>query len=142
MTVQLAMYKGKGNLFNTLIRWWTNSKYSHCELVVDGLCYSSSGMDKGVRCKEIDLNSGNWDLIDLDWVDGNQVIDYFKLTDHYNYGYIGLITAQVFNRGNGQSEAPFCSEWCADACGIPNACSLSPNTLLNLISWLNTKPIK
>ena len=139
MTVQIAMYKGKGNLFNKAIRWWTNSIYSHCELVVDDVCYSSSAMDGGVRSKEINLQDGKWDLFDLPWVDGKQVVDYFKATDLYRYGYLGLITAQIFNSGKGQSKAPFCSEWCAKACGIPTASSLSPHTLALLVKWLNSK---
>jgi hypothetical protein len=58
MTVKLALYKGRGGIANAVIRWWTGSIYSHCELVVDGLCYSSSVMDKGVRRKQIDLADG------------------------------------------------------------------------------------
>lgn len=34
MTVKLALYKGQGQLGNAVIRWWTRSEYSHCELVV------------------------------------------------------------------------------------------------------------
>ena len=49
MSVQLALYKGRGTLFNALIRWWTRSPYSHCELVINGTCYSSSIRDGGVR---------------------------------------------------------------------------------------------
>lgn len=137
MTVKLALYKGKGTFVNAFIRWWTRSIYSHCELVVNGACYSSSGMDGGVRRKQIDLNDGKWDLVDLDWVTEEQVVSYFNKTDHYRYGYFGLIKAQLFNRGKGQSKAPFCSEWCADACGIPTASSLSPHTLGKLVKWVN-----
>ena len=51
MSVALALYKGKGELANSLIRWKSKSIYSHCELVVDGWMYSSTVRDGGVRCK-------------------------------------------------------------------------------------------
>jgi hypothetical protein len=71
--VRLAMYKGRGQIGNAFIRWWTGSQYSHCELVVSGWCYSSSMMDKGVRRKLINLDAAKWDLIDLHWADENRI---------------------------------------------------------------------
>ena len=55
MSVQLALYKAPGEWTNALIRWWTRSQYSHCELVIDGTCYSSSERDRGVRSKVMAL---------------------------------------------------------------------------------------
>jgi hypothetical protein len=127
--VQLATYKGKGLVGNALIRWWTGSHYSHCELVVDGMCYSSSVMDKGVRSKEINLKDGNWTLINLPWVDGEVVKGYFYNTDIQTYGWFGLLCSQLFNRNCKEEGAQFCSEWCASAIGLPNTPSYSPYTL-------------
>lgn len=138
MTVQLALRKNDTRLTAKAIQWWTGSIYSHCELVVDGLCYSSSAMDGGVRSKHIYLDPEKWDVIDLPWVEAERVVSYFNKTDPYRYGYFGLIKAQLFNRGKGQSKTPFCSEWCAGACGIPIASSLSPHTLGNLVKWINS----
>lgn len=137
--VKLAMYKGKGKLGNAFIRWWTNSQYSHCEIVVDGLCYSSSLMDKGVRKKWIDLEDGKWDVIDIPWANDSDVIDYFAKTDHYTYGWLGLIKSQLFNRADKVINAPFCSEWCADSINIPSAQLYNPKTLYTLVVWLNEK---
>ena len=58
MSVQLALYKARGNWINRFIRWWTSSQYSHCELVINGTCYSSSVRDGGCaarswRCRRI-----------------------------------------------------------------------------------------
>lgn len=68
--VQLALYKGPANgLMNRVaafaIRAWTWSRWSHAELVINGVCWSSSARDGGVRCKRIDLDSGHWDVLDL-----------------------------------------------------------------------------
>ena len=71
----LACYKGPATglfniTFHKVVCWWTRSKYSHCELVINGTAYSSSSRDKGVRKKEIDFSSGKWDLypVELDEV--------------------------------------------------------------------------
>lgn len=141
-TVNLAVYKGKGKLFNKFVRWWTGSDYSHCELVVGAFCYSSSAMDGGVRVKQIDLEDGKWDLVEIPWVQDSQIKDYFQKTKKHKYGYFGLVVSQIFNSGRGQKDAPFCSEWCASALGLPNASIYSPDRLLNLISYLTEHRIK
>lgn len=136
MTVRLAMYKGKGTIANKFIRWWTGSIYSHCELVVDGVCYSSSLMDGGVRSKVINLDSGNWDVAELPWASDSEVVHYFLDTDHQKYGLMSLVVNQLFNR-NVLGEAPFCSEWCAAALGFPNPSTYSPSSLLDLVGFLS-----
>lgn len=146
--VQLALYKGKGQIGNAFIRWWTGSQYSHCELVVGDYCYSSSMMDKGVRRKKIgagkdEISLGdNWDLIDLPLVRDMDVIDYFNKTDHYKYGWLGLITSQMFNRNKTTNKAIFCSAWCANPMKLPASSSLSPGTLGDWVVWINENIIK
>ena len=137
MTVKLAMYKGKGGALNGLTRWWTGSEYSHCELVVGGICHSSSLMDGGVRSKIIDLGSGNWDLIDLPWADADSVLEHFQRTDHVRYGLISLAFSQLLNRNRVSQGAQFCSEWCADALGLPNPATYSPATLMGLCGYIH-----
>jgi len=139
--VKLAMYKGRGQIGNAFIRWWTGSQYSHCELVVAGWSYSSSMMDKGVRRKLIDHADGKWDLIELPWADENLIRSYFYETDANQYGWLGLIRSQLFNRGRAQDGAQFCSEWCANALGLPNAPSYSPASLAKLADYINSKHV-
>jgi len=136
MTVQLALYKGKGQLANALIRWWCRSQYSHCELVIDGYCYSSSVMDKGVRRKRIDMADGKWDLMPLPWANSGDVLQYFAKTDHHRYGWPSLITSQLFNLNRPVKGAQFCSEWCASALGLPNPASYSPVTLGKMCQFI------
>lgn len=135
--VALALYKGRGQIGNAFIRWWTGSQYSHCELVVDGWCYSSSMMDKGVRRKRIDIDSGHWDLIPLPFADVLAISNYFERTDHHRYGWLGLIRSQMFNRNRKTHGAQFCSEWCANALELPNAPSYSPASLGRLVQYIN-----
>lgn len=129
MTVQLALRKNDTRIGARFIQWWSRSEYSHCELVVGGLCYSSSIMDKGVRAKAIDLEPEKWDVIDLPWADAAAVVDYFKATDSNTYGWLSLIGSQLFNRNQTDKTSQFCSEWCAAALGLPNPSTYSPQTL-------------
>lgn len=136
MTVQLALRKHDTRLMARFIQYWTGSIYSHCELVVDGLCYSSSVMDGGVRRKlagegegRISLDTDKWDLIDLPWADGEAIAAYFEATDHHRYGWPSLILSQLLNLNRPVKGAQFCSEWCAAALGLPATSSLSPPTL-------------
>lgn len=135
--VKLALYKAKGQIGNVFIRWWTGSQYSHCELVIDGWCYSSSVMDKGVRRKMIALNPDHWNLIELPWADSERVRDYFAQTDDDTYGWLGLIRSQMLNRNRKTHDAQFCSEWCANALGLPNSPSYSPASLGRLVQYIN-----
>ena len=145
MPAQLALYKGKGQLGNAAIRWWTGSPYSHCELVVDGWCYSSSVMDKGVRRKrvgpgadEIGLSKDHWDLIELPWADAAAIVRYFEATDSDVYGWPSLIASQVFNRNRPTEHAAFCSEWCARALALPAPSIYNPGTLDDICTWRST----
>ena len=130
MSVQLVMYKAKGDWLNGLIRWWTGSQYSHCELLVRGTCYSSTIRDGGVRGKTMALPSDKWDLIDLPWADADAVLDWFIRHECDRYGYIDLITSQLLGmHRDGRGE--FCSEACAKALGLRGATRLSPQGLLD-----------
>lgn len=129
MTVQLALRKHDTRIAARFIQWWTGSIYSHCELVVDGWCYSSSVMDGGVRKKNIELDAKKWDVIELPWADADLIKAYFAATDHLRYGWPSLITSQLFNLNRPIKGAQFCSEWCGAALGLPAPSSLSPRTL-------------
>lgn len=136
--VHLVLYKGKGKIGNAITRWWTGSVYSHCELVIDGACYSASFMDGGVRSKEINLQSGNWsELIPLPWADAKRVLWYFNKTKGSGYDWFGIFGAQLFNRRRQDPSRFFCSEWCAAALALPNAEIYNPHTLGKLCEFMN-----
>ena len=137
MTVKLALRKNDKRIVAKGIQWWTNSIYSHCELVVDGMCYSSSAMDKGVRRKTITLDPAKWDVIDLPWADADRVLRYFHATRKHNYGWASLLTSQLLNLNREVGEAPFCSQWCAEALGLPNPVTYGPRTLGELCTYIS-----
>lgn len=142
MKVHLALRKNDTRIGAKLIQWWTGSIYSHCELVVDGVCYSSSIMDKGVRAKVIELEPDKWDVIDLPWVRAADVLAYFKATDSYTYGWFSLVASQLFNRNQADNDSQFCSEWCAAAIGVKDPSMYSPSALYKLAQYIvETTPL-
>jgi len=140
MNVQLALRKNDTRLTARAIQWWTNSIYSHCEIVIDNMCYSSSAMDGGVRRKQITLDPEKWDVVELAWADAGRVLIYFQATDPQKYGWLGLVVSQLFNLNRETKGAQFCSQWCAAALGLPNPASYSPRTLAELCDHLNAFP--
>lgn len=139
MKVCLALYKGKGLIGNAIVRWWTGSIYSHCELVVGDVWYSSSLMDGGVRSKQIAMNPDHWDLIELPEYMARRILGHYAETAGQRYSWLDLIRTQLFNANVDEQGASFCSEWCAAAIGLPNPASYSPRTLGELVTWVLSK---
>ena len=137
MSVSLALYKGKGNWVNSLIRWKTKSKYSHCEIVIDGWMYSSTVGDGGVRCKIASLPEDRWDIIQINFNNGESVLKHYSDTNGRPYGWLDLIKGQIFKTNPSDSKGDFCSEWCAAALGLPNPKQYSPKDLLEIVKWAN-----
>lgn len=127
MAIYLALYKGKGNWVDKLVRFFTKGKYSHCEIAikksrVEGHydyqewfeCYSASPRDNGVRCKIINVSDRvKWDLIALNGIDESQIHAYFELTKGRKYDFWGAVGVVLGFRQ--KREKFFCSEWCFNA---------------------------
>lgn len=146
--VYLALYKGKKTGINPtallarfsdwITRKLTKGPYSHCEIAVERIeytsghhydCYSSSIRDGGVRCKEIDLNDKDkWDLVLLNDVTEADVKFYFNSTKGSKYDWWGAIGIVL---GIKQKRSKyFCSEWCFNAIkGSNQGWRFSPNQL-------------
>ena len=100
MSVILAMYRGPDRsnltmqkaLVHVGICLWTLSRHSHGELFIDGTCYSSSAMDKGVRSKTIDIYSGRWDLYPLHGADKAKALAWFEKHKGKHYDWPGILS--------------------------------------------------
>ena len=138
--VQIAFYKKvvPWDLGAWFIRLWTNSPYSHCEIIIDGKSYTSSVQDGGVRVKFIPYNADSWDYISVPWADKVAILRYFGITSGTPYGWGALILRQLFNiRGNDGKQ--FCSEWVAEDLGIPDAGIYSPIGVFDVCGFINKK---
>ena len=138
MSAALALYKGKGNWVNSIIRWRSQSIYSHCELVVDGWMYSSTVRDGGVRCKIGYLPEEDWDIIPIHFTNGESILLHYSETKDNPYGWRDLAQSQIFGRSTADDKGDFCSEWCAAAIGLPNAATYTPERLGEVVRWANS----
>lgn len=126
-TVRLAAYVGKGDLFNAVIRRRTGSQMSHCELVIDGLWYSASLRDRGVRRKHVDPTPGDWEYQTLPWADAFKIIKWFDENEEVQYGVWDLVF-QLFHF-NADAPGEICSTACAESLDFPYAYKYNPKTL-------------
>lgn len=131
-TMQIAFYKGRRRLFNRLTAWWTNGPYSHCELIVEGVCWSSSFMDGGVRGKRMNLNLEHWDVIE---VAGNAADAQQWFFNHFgdDYDVLGLV-GFVWRPWRDNKDRWVCSEAIAAALGFVQPWRFCPNTLYAALS--------
>lgn len=94
--IQLALYKGppgksiRHHLSHWAIRLRTWSKYSHAELVIDGVCYSSSIREGGVRAKVINLGE-RWEVIDLPNTNSARALEWFNQHQNCGYDWLGVM---------------------------------------------------
>lgn len=133
---QIAFYKGqpRNDWLHTVshyaIRLWTWSKWSHAELVIDGLCYSSSSRDGGVRAKHIDLNSGRWDVVEFNLTDEQtaQALAWFLSNDGDKYDWAGIVRFVIPFLPQG-GRRWFCFEAIGESLGFAGAHKLTANDL-------------
>lgn len=145
--MKVAFHQGHDKLFSILTSWWTAGPFSHCELVFadadpatgKSLCWSSSFLDGGVRCKAINLSTPDWVVIDIE-VTPEQCTRAFQwFTDHQGAAYdvLGLI-GFLWRPFGGDVNKWFCSEAVAESLGIRDSWRFDPNTLYAaLVSGLN-----
>lgn len=137
--IYLALYKGEGDWTDRLIRWWTGSPYSHCELIMpDGRWLTSSGRDGGVRAKRIELDLEHWHLLPLPWANANQIEAFFQRTKGLQYDWTGLLLSQLLATAMHSDQRWFCSEFCAAALGFAMPQRFSPALLGEVVRAINT----
>lgn len=130
---RLAFYIAKnGNFVDKAIAWWTNSKYSHVELICCNEWYSTSPRDLRVRKKLIQPTEGHWDYLDVS-IDPLYLDEFFSLTQGRKYDWTGIWFTQFLPIGWHRKSRYFCSEWCAMVLGIKNPEWYSPESLYRYI---------
>ena len=153
MKVKVAFYKGKGNWKHKMVRWWTESQYSHVELVMpDNFTWititplMSSTVSSRIKT---DFDLENLDFVSLDVnEDQLQVInDFYAETQGCKYDWWGMILSQFLPFHIKRREKWYCSEWIAYALRIAgiidwkiikiyDQTDLSPQRLYNIIQLI------
>ena len=123
--MKIAFYKGKDKkpfyrFLGILVFLWTWGKYTHVELIDDraGIdkpdnwnWYSASGITEGVvRMKRVVYIEDHWDVWNIDDIDTELVVNYFKTQDGKGYDWVGIMFNQFLPLRLHSKDKWFCSE--------------------------------
>tara|TARA_R110002020_G_scaffold100489_3_gene237507 strand:+ start:473 stop:958 length:486 start_codon:yes stop_codon:yes gene_type:complete len=126
--IKIAFYKGKGNILNGIVRWWTKSIYSHAELVLPDdrtwLGISPFLKSKVDSRQKLIVDNLEWDFISLDVTSEQRdiILEFFEETKGCGYDWIGMLLSQFLPCRIKHKKRWYCSEWIAYALRI--ACVL------------------
>lgn len=153
MKIQIAFYKGKGNILNKIVRWWTNSIYSHAELVFPesntwmGITPLLKSKLNAVERKE--HNTIEWDFIDIEISESqyNNIMEFYEDTKGQGYDWVGMLLSQFLPCKIKHKHRWYCSEWIAYALRISGIIDwrvikiydrkdLSPAVLYDLVTMM------
>lgn len=129
---QIAFYKAKGDWVDLLVRVWTNSPYSHCEIIVNKDWYSSSPRDGGVRVKQIIDDGNSWDFVEVD-IDKERLYEIYRSNRCKGYDFKGILFSNILRLKWHSKDKMTCSEFCANVLGLKNPYSYSPGSLYNIV---------
>jgi len=122
--IQIAFFKGKGSYVNSIVRWWTNSIYSHAEIVLpDG--YTWIGISPYLKSKvderkKISFEYKDWDFIDIKITEDqyNIIMEFYEDTKGQGYDWIGMLLSQFLPCKIKHKKRWYCSEWISYALRI------------------------
>ena len=128
--MKLAFYKAKGDWVDLLIRVFTNSKYSHVEVVHNKDWYSSSPRDGGVRVKQIQDDGNSWDFIEVD-IDKERLYQKYREYKGRGYDFKAILLSNILPIGWHSKSKMTCSEFVADVLGYCNPSKFNPQDILD-----------
>ena len=128
--MKLAFYKAKGDWVDLLIRVFTNSKYSHVEIVYNKDWYSSSPRDGGVRVKKIQDDGNSWDFIEVD-IDKERLYQKYREYKGRGYDFKAILLSNILPIGWHSKSKMTCSEFVADVLGYGNPSKFNPQDILD-----------
>lgn len=140
MGIRVAFYKASGKIGDKLIRLWTGGPYSHCEVVMDGMAYSASQYHNAVRAWHFQEDHNKWDIVELDSLDENIILTFFRNELGKKYDWLGIFLSQLFPFQIHNKSKWFCSEICHEALvvgGLKSAFKsqeVDPNTLYKILT--------
>ena len=103
-------------LLSKLIRWWTRSEFSHCE-VLFGRIMVSAVEGVGVRSLVVteDLSAAQWEVVTPPKHDDRDAYLWAISEQGCKYDWLGILFCQIFKFGRQHKDRWFCSEFCTAA---------------------------
>ena len=115
------------------------SVFSHVELEINGVCYSASNRDGGVRSKVIDTsNPKKWVSFQLKKnIDKSICLKYFETVEGQKYDWLNIFFSQIIKLNIQSKNKQICSEFIANCLNLKDAYKYSPETLFYALKELN-----
>ena len=136
--MKIHFYKARnGKLGDKIVGF--ASIFSHVELEIDGVFYSSSNRDGGVRSKIIDIsNKKKWVSFELkNNIDKNICLNYFKSVKEQKYDWLNIFFSQIIKLNLQSSNKQICSEFVGNCLQLDSAYKYSPEALFYKLKELN-----
>lgn len=118
--IKIALYKRRKGFFNNAIYYWQSllrkarkyRQYTHVEVVVNGIWYTSSYNGDGIRKRMIDGNNGHWDFhtIETTLEQDKLIAEWFNKRLERGYDWYGILLSQVLPLNIEHPKKWFCSE--------------------------------
>ncbi|NOR57118.1 MAG: hypothetical protein GQ474_01175 [Sulfurimonas sp.] len=119
-----AFYKGNTTFFDKVVSFWQHLignkyyGYSHVEIIdSNGIWYSASPRDGGVRSKLIIVKDNHWDFLDVPMspYEEEGVLEFLEGQLGEKYDWLGIYLTMVLPLGIHSKERWFCSEFAIEA---------------------------
>lgn len=133
MKIEVIFYKGKGDFLDKLIRLFTRSIYSHCEVKIGNIFYGVNPAHNKVSKYYRDFKKEDWDSIKINITKKNFEI-FFSYTKNKKYDWKGIFFSQIFPFKIHSKNKYFCSEWCAELLGLDRPYKYSPKKLFRYLN--------
>lgn len=135
MKVQIGFYKGKGRIFDYLVKLFTFSKFSHCAIITrkekNYMCGFTALPFRGVDYFEQFYDENEWEFFDTNTSNAN-LIDFYYKTKDCKYDYCGCINCII--KFHQHKNRYFCSEWCAEFLKLDKPETYTPQKLYEYFS--------
>ena len=118
--VKLAFHKGGKSFYERAIKLWTLGPYSHVEIIIDDVSFSSV---PGIGTRYLlspQMAFGDWDYLDvkMDSLERAHVWNWCMSEMGCGYDWKGIFFAQILGLNRDDPEKWFCSEFCTRALQI------------------------
>jgi len=145
LNICIGLYKGEGRLHNAIVRRWTDSIYSHAELILPDRTsitifpFSLTGVH---REPFVPQNEDEWDFVCVP-VTARQldiIENFYEQTKGQQYDWVGMLASQLVPFHIKHMHRWYCSEWIAYALrragiisGLHEKADMSPEVLSKLL---------
>ena len=147
MNICVGLYKGEGRLHNAIVRRWTESIYSHAELILPDKTsitifpFSLKGIHRAPFDEENESEE-DWDFIcvPISPTQLSKIEKFYEKTKEQQYDWLGMLASQLVPFHIKHKDRWYCSEWIAYALrqaglidGLHDASDMSPEVLSKML---------